>query len=294
MNNKLSTIKMTSIAYILAITIAITCSCTGTSPTYIHQHNDPGNPQSIPSVVCAFENEDAAIDISNVSNGYVSVRWKSTTEKKIKALIEGPDGIRIQHNVKKDDAVSVLPLVSGDGEYKIGVYKQIEDARYAGVLYVVLEDVVVAEAAFSHPNQYVNYDPYSLAVKKANELVSGKDPERAIEILYEYVIKNFDYDYVKMRQVEYDYLPNLDEIWEKRRGICFDLASLLAAMLRSQGIPTKLVFGYASAVKEYHAWVSVFELGTWKNLDPTAASEYRNARRRFNPEAVEYSPVVIH
>ena len=38
------------------------------------------------------------------------------------------------------------------------------------------------------------------------------------------------------------------------KGICFDYASLAAAMLRSQGIPTKLIFGYVSPDDVYHAW----------------------------------------
>ena len=54
-------------------------------------------------------------------------------------------------------------------------------------------------------------------------------------------------------------------------------------MLRSQGIPTKLVVGYAG--KAYHAWISVYSEETgwinnviyfdgkdWKLMDPTFAS----------------------
>ena len=39
-----------------------------------------------------------------------------------------------------------------------------------------------------------------------------------------------------------------------RKGLCFDYASLTASMLRSQGIPTKLIFGYVSPDDVYHAW----------------------------------------
>ena len=38
------------------------------------------------------------------------------------------------------------------------------------------------------------------------------------------------------------------------KGICFDYASLTASMLRSQGIPTKVIFGYVSPDDLYHAW----------------------------------------
>jgi transglutaminase-like putative cysteine protease len=57
----------------------------------------------------------------------------------------------------------------------------------------------------------------------------------------------------------------------------------MTAMLRSQGIPTKLVIGYAGDI--YHAWISVyteekgwienaieFHGNEWVRMDPTFAS----------------------
>jgi transglutaminase/protease-like cytokinesis protein 3 len=66
------------------------------------------------------------------------------------------------------------------------------------------------------------------------------------------------------------------------KGICFDYASLAASMLRSQGIPTKIIFGYVAPDNLYHAWnmfyteesgwVTVsFEVSedTWARIDLT-------------------------
>ena len=70
---------------------------------------------------------------------------------------------------------------------------------------------------------------------------------------------------------------------QTRKGICFDYASLMSALLRSQGIPTKLVVGYSGTA--YHAWISVYldEAGwvdniiefdgkDWSLMDPTLAA----------------------
>ena len=67
------------------------------------------------------------------------------------------------------------------------------------------------------------------------------------------------------------------------KGICFDYAALMAAMLRSQRIPTKLQVGYAG--EAYHAWISCYvdEIGwvdnmisfdgkDWSLMDPTLAA----------------------
>jgi transglutaminase-like putative cysteine protease len=64
------------------------------------------------------------------------------------------------------------------------------------------------------------------------------------------------------------YTPDTDKALEMKKGICFDYAAVVATMLRSQNIPTKLVFGYAPN-GEYHSWNEVFVNGTWMHLDAT-------------------------
>jgi len=91
------------------------------------------------------------------------------------------------------------------------------------------------------------------------------------------------YDRELARTVKSGYVPVLDTVLEKKSGICFDYASLMTGMLRSQGVPCKLVVGYAG--KTYHAWISVyteasgwvdgavfFDGKTWQRMDPTFAS----------------------
>ena len=39
-------------------------------------------------------------------------------------------------------------------------------------------------------------------------------------------------------------------------GICFDYASLLAALCRIQGIPARVIVGWTDI--EYHAWVEIY------------------------------------
>ena len=75
----------------------------------------------------------------------------------------------------------------------------------------------------------------------------------------------------------------------QKKGICFDYAALMTAMLRSQDIPTKLVVGYTGSL--YHAWINVFLEGQgwvdnviyfdghdWKLMDPTFASSGKQSK----------------
>ena len=57
------------------------------------------------------------------------------------------------------------------------------------------------------------------------------------------------------------------------KGICYDFASLFAAMCRSQNIPCALTKGYAGS--SYHAWNKVNVGGKWYQIDLTYAVLYR-------------------
>ena len=60
-------------------------------------------------------------------------------------------------------------------------------------------------------------------------------------------------------------------------GICQDLAAVTACMLRVQGVPAKLVIGYAD--KYYHAWNTVVINGQELFFDPTNAVGAINAKK---------------
>ena len=111
--------------------------------------------------------------------------------------------------------------------------------------------------------------------------------------VYDYVVQNLSYDDEKAATVQSGYLPDLDEILEIKKGICFDYASMMTAMLRSQEVPCKLVVGYAGNI--YHAWISIwteengwvdgaifFDGHAWKRMDPTFVSSAEDRQEILN------------
>ena len=64
-------------------------------------------------------------------------------------------------------------------------------------------------------------------------------------------------------------LPDIDECWTKKMGICQDLSALTCAMLRSQGVPARLMIGTLGSGTP-HAWVLAVVDGEDKFFDPTA------------------------
>ena len=73
----------------------------------------------------------------------------------------------------------------------------------------------------------------------------------------------------------------LEEVWEKRRGVCQDFAHLGIACLRSLGVPARYVSGYLRTrppegkprlvgADASHAWFAIFCPGLgWLDFDPT-------------------------
>ena len=75
--------------------------------------------------------------------------------------------------------------------------------------------------------------------------------------------------YIKAATVKPGTLPDIDTTYEKKMGVCQDLSALMICMLRTQGIPAKLMIGYAD--KNYHAWVVTLIEDKQIFFDPTAA-----------------------
>ena len=88
------------------------------------------------------------------------------------------------------------------------------------------------------------------------------------------IIKNYIYDYNKAATVKPGYMPDIEKIYESKSGICYDYSVLFASMLRSQGIPAKVVKGSSTLVNEYHAWNEVFIDGNWIIVDTTVDAAY--------------------
>lgn len=229
------------------------------------------------------ESADAVIDYSNTSDGYIMVKYKKETDRTIKSQVKGPD-TTYTYNVKPGEW-QVFPLTDGNGPYKVSVLKHVSGNKYAVALSQSFTVKVENEfAPFLLSNQYVNYADAPETVKKAASLCKkAKEPLQKVEKVYNYVIKNMTYDKKKAQTVKSGYLPDLDQVLKAKKGICFDYASLMAGMLRSEGVPCKLVVGYAG--EAYHAWISVWVEGEgwiegvvyfdgehWQRMDPTFAS----------------------
>lgn len=211
--------------------------------------------------VTVYSNQKASIDASNLTEGYVIIKYTGGGSNRIRVQIT--KDTTYTYDLNNGGKAETYPLTEGNGSYTVRVLENTSGTKYA-ISYSTTLNVSLRNQflPFLYPNQYVNYNSNSAVVSTAKSLTSGKSGDvEKLKAIYNYVVDNFKYDYDKAKTVQSGYLPNVDAILSSKKGICFDYAAVMSAMLRSQNIPCKLVVGYAGTT--YHAWVNVYVEGNW-------------------------------
>ena len=235
--------------------------------------------------VAVSSSTKAVVDYSNLAEGYLMVRYTGGKNVRIKVQItKAGSTLNYNYDLNNTGANETFPLTEGDGQYTVKVLENTTEDRYAAAHTCTLDlKLRDSMAPYLYANQFVNFNDQSQVVAKAAELMAGKTALEKVTAAFNYVVDNFTDDYDRAASVQSGYLPNVDSVLAAKKGICFDYAAVMTAMLRSQGVPCKLVVGYAGTT--YHAWINVYtpETGwiegaiyfdgkTWTLMDPTFTS----------------------
>lgn len=218
----------------------------------------------------AGRKKDGALDVitGTANEGYVLVRG-GKTKKRLKLRVKQGEH-SVMYDLGKENEYEVIPLQFGNGRYQVNLFKQVSGSRYSEEGVVAFNaEMPDVNNAFLYPNQFIQFGPENKATKKAEELCAGvQDNGEKFKIISDYITKNFVYDYIRAVTTKGDGTPDVDYCFEKGMGICLDLSSTAVCMMRTQGIPAKLVIGTANG--QYHAWVQATVNGEETLFDPTA------------------------
>ena len=211
------------------------------------------------------------VDASNMSEGYIMVKAKKTS-KKLRVRVSTA-GAKLLYWLNGDGEYEVFPLQFGSGKYKVELFEHVKGKDYSKEGTLKLSAKMPDElSCFLYPNQYVNYNENTACVKHAQEMCKDMTDQGEIyKTVCTFVLQNFIYDYIKSVSVQSmsQQMPDIDGCWDNRMGICQDLSAMTCAMLRSQGIPARLMIGTVGA-NTYHAWVVAVVNGEERFFDPTA------------------------
>lgn len=240
----------------------------------------------------AYNSAKASIDASNASEGYVMIKYTGSNPK---VKIQITRNTTYTYDIANTGSYVTFPFSEGSGTYSIKVYENVSGTSYAlAASQTVSINLTNELTPFLYPNQFCDFNAGSAVVAASDALIGEvSDPVAKVSAVYDYVVTNFTYDYDKAAAVRAGYLPVVDDTLASRTGICFDYAAVMTSMLRAQGVPTKLVIGYAGNI--YHAWVSVYAQGqgwidniiyfdgtSWKFMDPTFASSGKRSQEIQN------------
>ncbi len=212
---------------------------------------------------------ELTVDCGHMDQGYIMVKGKKGN-KRLKVRVKC-SGASLNYDLNSDGEYEVFPLQFGSTKYQVALFKNASGKKYSeegkGTLSVQMDNEL---SCFLYPNQYVNYNADTECVKAAQELCKGMtDQSQIFKTVCDYIKANFVYDFIKSVSVKAGTLPDIDDCWTKRMGICQDLSAMACAMLRSLGIPARLMIGTLGA-STYHAWVVAVVNGEDKFYDPTA------------------------
>ncbi|MBC6679880.1 transglutaminase-like domain-containing protein [Zhenpiania hominis] len=275
--------KLLSAAAVIFLMTAF-CACQNSGEKGISSYRDLDYPLfSETPEKNTIKNEAAEIDISNTSQGYIGIRYLGNNRKVKLQLTK--DAETYTYNIQKKKSFSIFPLSMGNGTYTIGIFENISTNQYSQACSETIEVKLEDEnLPFLYPNEYVSYTRNSPVIRLSNQITEGSGDElEKVEKVFDYVTSTIDYDYELAENIPLEYIPDIEQVLKEKTGICFDYASVMSAMLRIQGIPTRLVIGYAGDV--YHAWISVyvedkgwvdgiirFDGESWTLMDPTTAA----------------------
>ena len=250
-------------------------------------------------------NERVSIDLSHSDCGYFMIEYLGTNPN-VKMQVTGPNYVTYTYDISTE--CEAFPFASGNGAYTISVFEHVTDKQYATVFNNSYDVSVTDEfSPYLYPNQYVDFHSSSQVVSLACDLAYSANRDMdVVTNVYNYIVSNISYDYDKASSVKSGYLPVADELLVSKKGICLDYAAAMAAMLRSQNIPTRLEIGYAGSA--YHAWISTyldeegwvngiiqFDGQAWELMDPTfAASAGEKKARNFIGDGENYVTKYIY
>lgn len=222
--------------------------------------------------------ESFEIDTAHGGEGYIAVTAKSRLG--IKLRVTSPRGTEIVYSVPNTGEVSFYPLSDGSGRYSLQLLRRTDDdpngTKYERVLEQSIDASLYDEfQPFLRPSTYVWFTGYSYCVNEAARLCAGvSNDNEKIRLIKNYVGEKLKYDESLADSGDQGFIRDPDEILSRGTGVCLDYSVLIAAMLRSQGIPAKVVYGSVSGEEASHAWNMVYTSSRgWFRLDvPSSVS----------------------
>lgn len=225
---------------------------------------------------------DWTLNTSKSGDGLVELKINVNTTAKLKVLVQKGE-TKYYYDVNAL-ATESIPLQLGDGTYTVALLQNVSGTSYKRLdAQTVQASGIQSFEPYMVSNPIVKYGAEDDVVKFARMLTkNAKSDDEKIKAVYTYITAKFKYDTNRAKNVQSGYVPDVNAVLKASSGICYDYSAVMAAMLRSLDIPTKVNMGYSKYMKAYHAWNEVYlkSTGTWITLDTTYDNAFIKAGQK--------------
>lgn len=288
------------------------------SPTPIPQSNFPyknygtffRDQYGSNSQITESANGGVFVDTGSTAQGVVLIRINSSaipSGTRAKALFRDSGGkILYQYDILVRDRYVGLPLNMGNGQYNLMIAKHAGGTSYTGEMtHSFNVSLASSLRPYTASSIAADFSRGSTSVQRAASLTSNiSSADGKVEAVYKWIVSNISYDRSLANRIDsgevYAYWPDPDKTMSSRKGICFDYAALMCAMLRSQGIPTRMIIGpvVSGGRTIEHAWNEVYFEGrgwvvvaefSWRQLDGSGWVHFDTtfAAGGLSPESIQ-------
>jgi transglutaminase/protease-like cytokinesis protein 3 len=256
-----------------------------------------------PDMDAVIVEKDVTVDLSNIMDGYLLIDYQGPYDRMgIDVSCMDANGVvhEMNSSINSDTDANVsnahvtpyfsypvgsgwqgyaLPYGSGTYTIKARPYYSTQKCSHAKDIATFTFDANFEEVApYQYRNAYSQYDENSISTSLATYLLSDAmekkgraltDKEKT-EAIMTFVRANI----TQQSKANCSVFPDIESALTTGRGKCNERASAAAAMLKSQGVPVKIIHGYVLRNQDdkriYHAWLNVYMDGKWAMYDPTA------------------------
>ena len=220
---------------------------------------------------CVIEADFLSLDLTGAGDGYVLVKAAPCTAN-LKLLISlGDRSATVSQNSSGE--WQRHNLYFGRGNYSFCLCENVSGNKYRKLAELHADITSDCRNNWLESNDHVVFDNASRITALADSICSDADSQQTIfRRICSYIERNYAFDYIvgyKTAKLDYEVLPDIDRLLDTRMGICKDLSAAAVAMLRSQGVPAVMAYGFGDG--KPHAWVVAEVDGSTKLFDPTAA-----------------------
>lgn len=146
--------------------------------------------------------------------------------------------------------------------------------------------------AFLEENQYIDYSSELIRAQVSKLFPDNATDLEKVKTAYEFVRDEIPHSFDCNAQI---ITAKASDVLKFKTGICHAKANLLAALLRSQGIPTGFCFQRITLLKDdssgycVHAYNAVFIQGKWIKLDARGNKDGINAEFSLGEPVLAYA-----